>query len=77
MDSIRVYPKNEKQKSLLKALLEEMKVSFEIVSKDESLLSKKEFFAKIDRSISQAKQGQTKVLSKDKQKEFLGLCPIL
>lgn len=73
MDSIRVYPKNEKQKSLLKALLEEMKVSFEIVSKDEGLLSEKEFFAKIDKSISQAKQGETKVLTKDKQKEFLGL----
>ena len=29
MESITIYPKNEKQKSLLKALLEEMKVKFE------------------------------------------------
>ena len=30
MESITIYPKNEKQKSLLKSLLEEMKVKFEI-----------------------------------------------
>ncbi len=74
MESITVYPKNEKQKSLLKSLLEEMKVRFEIaVSKDETLLSKKDFFAKIDKSITQAENGKMKPLSKDKQKEFLGL----
>ena len=74
MESITVYPKNEKQKSLLKSLLEEMKVRFEIaVSKDETLLSEKEFFAKIDKSITQAENGNTKPLSKDKQKEYLGL----
>jgi uncharacterized protein YlxP (DUF503 family) len=74
MESITVYPKNEKQKSLLKSLLEEMKVRFEIaVSKDETLLSKKDFFAKIDKSINQAENGKMKPLSKDKQKEFLGL----
>jgi len=74
MESITVYPKNEKQKSLLKSLLEEMKVRFEIAtSKDETILSEKDFFAKIDESISQAENGKTKILSKDKQKEFLGL----
>jgi hypothetical protein len=74
MESITVYPKNEKQKSLLKSLLEEMKVRFEIAtSKDETILSEKVFFAKIDESISQAENGKTKILSKDKQKEFLGL----
>lgn len=77
MESITIYPKNEKQKSLLKSLLEEMKVRFEIaVSKDETLLSEKEFFAKIDKSITQAENGNTKPLSKDKQKEFLGLWAI-
>lgn len=74
MESITIYPKNEKQKSLLKALLEEMKVRFEVASpKDETLLSEKEFFEKIDHSISQAENGKTSPLSKDKQKEFLGL----
>ena len=74
MESITIYPKNEKQKSLLKSLLEEMKVRFELSStKDETLLSEKEFFDKIDKSISQAESGKTKTLLKDKQKEFLGL----
>ena len=74
MESITVYPKNEKQKSLLKSLLEEMKVRFEIESsKDDTLLSEKDFFAKIDKSIEQAEKGNTKILSKAKQKEFLGL----
>ncbi len=74
MESITVYPKNAKQKSLLQSLLEEMKVRYEIAtSNDETVLSEKDFFAKIDRSITQSENGNTKVLSKDKQKEFLGL----
>lgn len=74
MESITIYPKNEKQKSLLKSLLEEMKIHFEIAQyEDETLLSEKDFFAKIDRSVSQAEQGKTRVLSKEQQREFLGL----
>ena len=77
MESITVYPKNARQKSLLKSLLEEMKVRFEIAtSKDETLLSEKDFFAKIDKSITQAENGNTKPRTKDKQKEFLGLWAI-
>lgn len=74
MDSITIYPKNEEQKSLLKSLLEEMKVRFEVrKSDDETLLSESEFFAKIDKSIKQAETGKTKKLTKDQQKQFLGL----
>lgn len=74
MDSITIYPKNEKQKSLLKSLLEEMKVRFEIGKSDEStVLTEDEFIAKIDKSINQAESGKTKKLSKDEQKKFLGL----
>jgi uncharacterized protein YlxP (DUF503 family) len=74
MEKITVYPRNAKQKSLLKSLLEEMKVRFEIATtKDETLLSEKDFFDKIDKSITQAENGITKPLTKDKQKEFLGL----
>ncbi len=74
MESITIYPKNEKQKSLLKSLLEEMKVKFEIsTTKEDSFMSEKDFYAKIDRSILQAKEGKTKTLSKDQQKDFLGL----
>jgi len=59
---------------LLKSLLEEMKVKFEIsTTKEDTLMSEKEFYAKIDKSILQAKEGKTKSLSKDQQKNFLGL----
>ena len=74
MESITIYPKNEKQKSLLKSLLEELKVRFVVAEKnDETLLSEDEFYAKIDKSIKQAEAGKTKTLSKDRQKELLGL----
>jgi hypothetical protein len=74
MESMTVYPKNEKQKSLLKSLLEELKIHFEMAkNEDDSLMSETEFYAKIDKSIQQAESGKTKILSKDKQKEFLGL----
>ena len=74
MESITIYPKNEKQKSLLKSLLEELKVRFVMAEKnDETLLSEDEFYRKIDKSIKQAEAGKTKILSKDKQKELLGL----
>lgn len=36
-------------------------------------MSEKDFNAKIDKSILQAKEGKTKTLSKDQQKDFLGL----
>ena len=74
MERITVYPRNAKQKSLLKSLLEEMKVRFEIATKkDETLFSEKVFFAKIDKSITQAENGITKKIPKNKQKEFLGI----
>lgn len=74
MESITIYPKNEKQKTLLKSLLEELKVRFEIGEKEKNtLLSEDEFYMKIDKSIKQAESGKTRILPKDKQKEVLGL----
>jgi RNA binding exosome subunit len=74
MESIIIYLKNAKQKTLLKSLLEEMKIQFEIVStKDETSLNEEEYYVKLDKSISQAEAGKTKCLPKDKQKEFLGI----
>lgn len=74
MESITIYPKNEKQQSLLRSLLEEMKVRFEVgKTNDETYLTEEEFIAKIDKSIKEAKSGKVKKLSKDQQKEFLGL----
>jgi hypothetical protein len=51
-----------------------MKIQFEIAStKDETSLNEEEYYAKLDKSISQAEAGKTKCLPKDKQKEFLGI----
>ena len=73
MESITIYPKNEKQKNLLQSLLEEMKVRFKIEQEDNILMSEEEFYAKIDRSIKQSEEGKVKTLTKEKQKELLGL----
>ncbi len=74
MESIRIYPKNAKQKSLLTSFLEEMKIRFELTpSKDETLFSEEEYFSKINKSIAQVDAGKTKSLPKENQKEFLGL----
>jgi len=74
MESIIIYPKNAKQKTMLKSLLEEMKIQFEIAStKDETSLNEEDYYAKLDKSISQAEAGKMKCLPKDKQKEFLGI----
>lgn len=73
METITIYPKNEKQKSLLKSLLEEMKIPFDIAKSDDTLMNREEFYGKIDRSIQQAKEGNVKALTKEKQKELLGL----
>jgi hypothetical protein len=74
MESITVYPKNAKQKSMLKSLLEEMKIQFDIApSNEEALFNEEAYFAKIDRSVAQIESGKTKRLSKENQKEFLGL----
>ena len=74
MDSITIFPKDEKQKSLLKSLLEEMKVRFEVGhSTDKILLTESEFYEKIDRSIAQAERGDRKTITKEEQRELLGL----
>lgn len=74
MESITIYPKDEKQKSLLKSLLQELKVHFEIDdNNDKSLLSEKDYYTKIDKSIAQAENGKRKNQTQETQKEFLGL----
>lgn len=74
MENIVIYPKNEKQKCLLQSLLREMKVRFEMKNTaDAALLSEDEFYEKIDKSLKQAEEGETKVLSQDRQRELLDL----
>jgi uncharacterized protein YlxP (DUF503 family) len=74
MESITIYPKNEKQKSLLKALLEELKVRFEIgINPVDTFLTETDFYKKIDKSIKEANDGKVTKLSKENQKKILGL----
>jgi hypothetical protein len=74
MESFTIYPKNEKQKSLLKSLLEEMKIRFVLESDDEDTkYSADHYFSKIDKSIEQASQGKRKKISIEEQKNLLGL----
>lgn len=53
MESITVYPKNKKQKSLLKSLLEEMKIRFEVEKEEETLIYNREFVEQIRKSEKQ------------------------
>ena len=69
MESITIYPKNEKQKSLLESLFAEMKVRFK-VEPDETEMSKEEFFAKIDRAKEQAKRGEVHELTPEFKAEL-------
>ncbi len=73
MENITIYPKSEKQKSLLKSLLEEMKVRFEIrKSDDDTLMSEEEFYAKIDRAKQQAREGKgTLIKTKEELRAYL------
>jgi hypothetical protein len=74
MDSITIYPKSEKQKTLLQSLFNEMSVRFELnKSLEESKFSEEEFIAKIDKSIQQAESGKTIKLDTETQKQLLGL----
>jgi hypothetical protein len=51
-----------------------MNIYFELNEKeDNTLLSEVEFYQKIEKSIEQAESGQIKIISKEKQKEMLGL----
>ena len=74
MDTITIYPNDEKQLNLLKSLLIELKVRFEMAtSNQDTLLSKEDYYAKIDKSIKQAELGKIKRIPISKQKELLGL----
>ncbi|MFN4199177.1 MAG: DUF2683 family protein [Flavobacterium sp.] len=74
MKSIIIYPKNEKQKHLLQSLLEEMKVRYVFGNTEkEGKMTKEDFLKKIDTSIEQANSGNTVKISKEDQKQLLGL----
>ncbi len=72
MKTITIYPKDQKQQSLLQSLLKEMKIHFKI-ERSEETLSEEAFYAKVDKSIEQAEAGKLKTLPPENQKEMLGL----
>lgn len=73
MDSIIIYPKDKKQKTLLGSLLKEMNVRFEIEDTDETLMTKEEFYARIEEARQEAREGKVITVKKEDLKSFLGL----
>ena len=68
-----IIPKNEKQLSVIKAFLKEVKIHFRTEKKTITLMTEEEFYAKIDHSIKQAKEGKVKRIKEEDLKAFLGL----
>lgn len=73
MENIIIYPKNAKQQSLLKSLLEEMHVRFEMKSSTaETLLTEEAFFARIEQAEKQVEAGKVKkIATKEALNSFL------
>lgn len=68
MDNIIVYPKNKKQQTLRESLLKEMNVHFEIEDTDEALMTKEEFYSRIE----EAREGKVHKLTPELKKELFG-----
>ncbi len=62
MENIIIIPESKKQSSVIKAFLKEMKIRFE-VEKDDTEMTKEEFFAKIDRAKQEVNEGKVKPLT--------------
>ncbi len=62
MENIIIIPESKKQSAVIKAFLKEMKIRFE-VEKDDTEMTKEEFFAKIDRAKQEVKEGKVKPLT--------------
>ena len=67
MEQIIIIPKNEKQSSIIKAFLEEMKIHFK-TGQDNSQMSEDEFYVKIDKAKQQVREGKGRLI---KNKEEL------
>ncbi len=69
MENIIIIPETERQASVIKAFLEEMKIHFKVKNND-SLMSEDEFYEKIEASIKQTDEGKVHQLSPDLKKEL-------
>ena len=73
MNSLVIYPTTNHQFSLLKELLEEMRIRFTITEKtDDSLMSKAEYFAMLDERIKSAEQGNVHRLTPEAEMKLFG-----
>lgn len=72
MENIIITPENKKQFSAIKAFLEVVNIRFKTEKKDDTLMTEEEFYANIDRSIQQAKEGKgTTVKTKKELQTYL------
>lgn len=69
MENIIIIPQSDKQSSVIKAFLEEMKIHFK-VKNDNDLMSEDEFYSKIDDSIKQSEDGKVHHLNSEFKKEL-------
>jgi uncharacterized protein YeeX (DUF496 family) len=74
MESIVAFPKTKKQTNLLQTLLDEMNIQFTVEEVETATnVSRQEFHEKINEFIRQVESGEVISISKETQKEFLGL----
>ena len=67
------FETEQSEVSKIKAVLRALGVKKLKVETDETKMSKAEFFAKLDKSVQQAKEGKVHILTPELQKELLGL----
>lgn len=71
MEDIIISPESKKQSALLKSLFKEMNVDFRVKrKKDETKMTKEEFFAKIEKSRKQAEEGKSIRLTPELKQEL-------
>ncbi|MFA7446457.1 MAG: DUF2683 family protein [Flavobacteriaceae bacterium] len=74
MENIIITPENKKQFTAIKNFLEEMKIRFRTEKEDDTLMTEEEFYAKIDKSKQQAREGKVvKYTPELRQKLFGGI----
>lgn len=72
MENIIITPENKKQFTAIKNFLEEMKIRFRTEKEDDTLMTEEEFYAKIDKSKQQAREGKVHRLTPELEKELFG-----
>ncbi|MDR1974758.1 MAG: hypothetical protein LBQ31_08840 [Bacteroidales bacterium] len=73
MNTITVYSSSNKERTLLKNLLSTMNIKFTVdLSKDDTRMSKSEYFAMLEQSIQQEKDGKVVEYTPQLEKQLFG-----